>query len=124
MASSSSGLTREAIFETDSDPESYPSSESSINNEDSTQSAAASSGKKRPAPKTKKRARLTAAEKLQAMQHYEANPGMTYDKLIDWCYAKFDMDKRLSKSAVSLWFSEKSGKRQIKSCLDVRNKCP
>ena len=51
------------------------------------------------------------------MKHYEANPGMTYDKLIDWCYTKYEMKKRLSRAAVSLWFSEKAGKRQQKDKL-------
>jgi hypothetical protein len=113
MAAPSSPPTREVIFGPDSEPEPDSSSESSQHEEDSTQAAATSAGKKRAAPQS--RARLTVSEKNQAMQHFQGNqPEMTYAKLIDWFYKKFAMKKKLSRSTVSLWFSDKGGKRQQK----------
>ena len=56
---------------------------------------------------------MTVAQKLEAIQHYEANPGMSFPKLVDWCYRHFDMKKKLSASTVSSWFSD-AGKRSQK----------
>ena len=39
--------------------------------------------------------------------------------LIEWCFKKFEMKKKLSKAAVSLWFSEKKGKRSQKEKLEL-----
>jgi hypothetical protein len=70
--------------------------------------------KPRLAPESIHRARLTATQKIQAMKYFEETPGMSYGQLMDWCYQKFEMSKKLSKATVSLWFSEKAGKRSQK----------
>jgi hypothetical protein len=45
-------------------------------------------------------------------KHYQETPGMSYPKLIELCYKTIDMKntRKLSRAAVSIWFSEKKGK--------------
>ena len=83
------------IFGTDSDP--LPCDESIEEDRESSQSAAVSS-KKRSVPESNQRVRLSVAQKMEAVKHFEANPGMTYPKLVDWCYKKYEMKKKLSAS--------------------------
>ena len=103
MADDASGPTEKEIFGSDSDSESLPCDEPMEEDRDSSQSAAVSSKKLRTAPEGGNlRVRLSVAKKMEAMKHYEANPGMSYPKLVDWCYRQFDMKKKLSASTVSL----------------------
>jgi hypothetical protein len=77
---------------------------------DASQSAAIGSKKSRGAPEGKKRIRLSVGQKAIAMKHFEENLGMSYPKLIDWCFEKFGMEKKISESTMSHWFSVKAGK--------------
>jgi hypothetical protein len=92
-------VTKEKIFGTDSESD----SESCQDDHDASGSAV-SSRKRLPrgAPEGSHRARLTVAQKLEAVKHYQENPGMSHPQLIEWSYKKFDMKKKLSRAAVSL----------------------
>ena len=57
-------------------------------------------------PRRVSRVRITNQQKMQAVAHFQANKGMTQAALIEWCFHKFDVKKRLSKATVSLWFKE------------------
>jgi hypothetical protein len=114
----SSPYTEKMIFGTESDSDHELSDESNVQDHISAGSAVGS-GKKRAAPEKSLRARLNLSQKMEAMKYFGENPGMTYPKLIEWCYKKFDMKKKLSTSAVSLWFSDKAGKRSQKEKLKV-----
>ena len=103
--------TKEQIFGTDSESELEPC-------EDRDASGSAVGSSKRPRSEGSRRARLTVAQKIEAMKHYRENPGMSYPQLIEWCFKKFDMKNKLSKAAVCLWFSEKKGKRSQKEKLE------
>jgi hypothetical protein len=117
MADSSS-YTKEMIFGTESDSDVEVSDESNAQDHVSAGSAVGS-GKKRAAPEKSLRARLNLAKKMESMKYFGENPRMTYPKLIEWCYKKIDMKKKLSTSAVSLGFSDKAGKRSKKEKLKV-----
>jgi hypothetical protein len=49
--------------------------------------SAVCSGKKRAAPEKV----LNLAQKMEAMKYFGENPGMTYPKLIEWCYTIFSL---------------------------------
>jgi hypothetical protein len=105
--------TKDNIFGTSSESELEQGEDRDVSG------SAVASSKKRAAPDGSHRARLTVAEKTEAMKHYQANPGMSYPMLIEWCFKTFEMKKKLSKAAVSLWFSEKKGKRSQKEKLEL-----
>ena len=93
MADDASGPTEKEIFGSDSDSESLPCDEPMEEDRDSSQSAAVSSKKLRTAPEGGNlRVRLSVAQKMEAMKHYEANPGMSYPKLVDWCYRQSECE--------------------------------
>ena len=57
---------------------------------------------------------------MEAVQHFEANKGMSQAALIDWCFHKFQMKKKLGKGTVSAWFKEggkKGQKTQIANAI-------
>jgi hypothetical protein len=116
MAADASSHTYESIFGTDSDSDPQPNDESVMEDCDSSQSAAFLSKKPRCAQEGNQRARLSesVAQKMEAMRYYEDNPGLSYPRLIDWCFKKIGMKKKLSTSAVSLCFSEKAEKKSQK----------
>jgi hypothetical protein len=90
--------------DSDSDPRPGLSCAESIEEDrDSVHSAAVSRKKPRCTPESSQRVQFICCSELEmeAVKHYEANPGMSYPKLVDWCYKQFDMKKRLSASTVS-----------------------
>jgi hypothetical protein len=111
MCDESPRHTKEMIFGTDSESESELC-------EDSEASRSAVGSSKQPRSEGSHRARLTVAQKMEAMKHYQENPGMSYPQLIEWCFKKIEMTKKLSKAAVCFWFSEKKGKRSQKEKLE------
>jgi hypothetical protein len=49
---------------------------------------------------------------MEAVKHDKETPGMSYPKLIELCFKTIDTKntRKLSRAAVSIWFSEKKGK--------------
>ena len=49
---------------------------------------------------------------MEAVKHYQETPGKLYTKLIELCYNTIDMKntRKLSRAAMSIWFSEKKRK--------------
>ena len=82
MSDDSPPFTKEKIFGTDSDSDSESC-------EDDASGSAVSSRKKLPrgAPEGSHRARLTVAQKLEAVKHYQENPGKHI--LRQWCHQGF-----------------------------------
>ncbi len=79
--------------------------DSNVQDCDSAASALCSS-KKHAVPEKIESALLNPAKKMEAMKYFGENPRMTYPKLIEWCFKKFDMKKKLGTAVVSLWFSD------------------
>ena len=98
---------RQEIFGTD-DESSTSSCDEAIN---SSISESDKLGRGAPKKKSNERVRITIQQKMQAVQHFQANKGMTQAALIEWCFHKFGMKKRLGKGTVSAWFKE-GGKGQ------------
>ncbi len=78
-----SPYTKETIFGTDSESKSEP-----CEDRDASGSAVGSSKKPGVRQRQSHRALLTVAQKMEAVKHYQENPGMSYPKLIEWCYKK------------------------------------
>jgi hypothetical protein len=47
-----------------------------------------------PKKKSNERVRITIQQKMQAVQHFQANKGMTQTALIEWCFHKLEMKKK------------------------------
>ena len=67
--------------------------EPSASSSDETTNSTSSDKKGHGYPKNMKRVRLCNQQKIEAVQHFKSNPGMTQAALIDWCFHKFGMQK-------------------------------
>jgi hypothetical protein len=74
MADDASGHTKESIFGTDSDSDPLSCAKSIEGDCDSVHSAAVSRKKPRCTPESSQKVRLSLAQKMEAVKHYEANP--------------------------------------------------
>jgi hypothetical protein len=53
---------------------------------------------------------------MAEINQLQANKGMTQAALIEWCFHKFEMKKRLGEGTVSAWFKE--GGKGLKAKLE------